>query len=138
MKTQYTKAYRSKGYVALVTVLMIGAVTSAVAIASVLAGLGTSRTSSELSDSQQATVSAETCTEYAMLKLKKDLSYSGNESLVVEKITCRILPIEGTGNNNRTIKTEGLHNNNTSRIQVVLRKINPRTQIESWIEVPNF
>ena len=84
--------------------------------------------------SDKAYYLATLCAEDALMKLKKDINYTGNEVVVVQSGECAILPIEG----NWTVKTRADYQNQIKKIRVIVDKINPEMVIQSWEEVADF
>jgi prepilin-type N-terminal cleavage/methylation domain-containing protein len=68
----------STGYVALITVLVLGAVGAAVAATLVLLGLSSSRTSFALEQSNQAKALANACAEEALQQIRDSSSFTGS------------------------------------------------------------
>lgn len=129
---------KTKGFIALVSVLVIGAVGISVAVSLILLGLGSSRTSFSQEQSNQAKGLASACAEKALSSLKQDLNYKGNETLNLGQGSCEIKSVSGSGNNNRTIQTIGRVGRILRRTQIVILEVNPQTQISSWREVADF
>lgn len=132
------------GYVLLITVLSVGIVTSAVAIAILLLGLSIERNAYSLQISTQAYEFTQSCMEEAITRLRNNLEYQGNEIISVGVGSgsttfgqCTIRPITGYWNTDRTICVEARYGNFTKRRQVVtLDTVLPNTVVESWAEVP--
>lgn len=78
---------------------------------------------------------AEACADQALLKLKQDPSYSGNETITVEALdTCAILPITVQGNQ-KTIETTATVQGAASKVKVVANQ-SSSLSIVSWEEIP--
>ena len=135
---KYKLSIVHRGYIALVTVLIIGAVGIAIVSAAILSSLSRNQTTLIEQESKKARALADACSEHALIKLKTDLNYSGNEVLEFKNGKCKILPIEGTGNTNRIIKTQGMVDKVTRKNLLNVQKINPDLIIQSWKEVKNF
>ncbi|MFA6259325.1 MAG: DUF4215 domain-containing protein, partial [Candidatus Peribacteraceae bacterium] len=145
VKTQRTRS----GAILLITVLVIGVVATASASAILLLGLGIERTAYSMQLSTQAFNSAWTCMENAINTLKGDLEYTGNHDrafvygyqdengeIAYDLATCRIYPIGGSGNEDRTICTEGTFGNfTTRRLEAHVVRVLPSPVIDRWEEV---
>lgn len=81
---------------------------------------------------------ANACAEEALMKLKNDLNYSGNETLGFDNGNCTIEPLEGIGSENRIIKTSGTAYNQVRKIRIEINRVSPDTEIKSWQEVTSF
>lgn len=133
-----TNQKNQKGYIALILVLIISGVTLLVAISANLLGISESDMGLQKSQSSQSFYLATLCAEDALMKLKDNLGYPGNETLSIDNGTCDILSVEGSGNQNRIIKTTGTYFNQTRKIKITINKVNPKTSIGSWQEVVDF
>ena len=134
--TNYLSSER--GYIALITVSIIMAVVLLIVISASQLSISESEMALKQSRSAESFYLASACAEIALEKLKNNLNYGGNENIAINNNQCVILPIEGTGNKNRIIKTESRLNDQYRKIVVKLAQINPQTVILSWQEVANF
>ena len=127
---------RDKAYVTILTVviLMIITVTVTVTVISVLIDNTISyRTTTE---SDISRYNADACAEVAINKLKEDLTYTGGGAVItLDKGSCTIVNITGTGLTNRVISTTGSYNNVIRKLIVTVSTVNPSTTITSWTEV---
>ena len=133
VQLQYVKKTK-KGYVALVTVIILAAVTSVVALTALSLGTDSTIFSAEKQNQSLAKSYANSCMEIAINKLKASTSYIGNESMAVGNGTCQILTISGSGNSNRTIQTKGFSGTVVRKLQVTITTVNPSTIYSSWQE----
>lgn len=123
-----------KGFVALVTVLIVSALVLIVTI-----GLSL-RTIDEMEMGLQKSLSSETyyfanlCAEDALMKLKANSNYSGDEVINIGKGSCTILPIEG----NWTIKISASFSGQVKKMRLVISQIHPEIVVDSWQEVADF
>ena len=128
----------NNGYIALVSVLIISAVVLLVAINASLFGISESDVATREYQSSRAFYLAMLCAEDGLMKLKEDINYSGNETLDIEGGECAILPVEGSGNFNRTVKTTGTFSDQIRKIKIEINRVNPIMNIRSWEEVSDF
>lgn len=124
------------GYIALLSTLFLVAIGGVVAGSLILLGLGFSKSSFALEQSNQAKALANACAEEALLKLKQDLSYTGNETITLSSGTCQIQDVKGAGPN-RIIKTTGTVGTIIRKVEVKV-KISPSFTLSSWLEVADF
>lgn len=129
------KQKMQQGYVALITILLVSAVALVLVVDTTLFGVSETKTSLLQEQSTQAYYLAESCAEYALLNLQNDLEYSGEETLNIGDYSCEILAVEGQGNQDRVIKTQGLVNNQTRKLRIDIESIAPGMEITSWEEV---
>jgi len=125
------------GYIALIAVLIAGALMLLIGVGSSLRGVDTLNAVSGEESALRALLLGDACAEEALLRLKGDLAYSGNETIIVGGgATCRILPISGTGNTDRVIVTQGVDNNFVRNIRVDIAQVNPALTVRTWTTVP--
>jgi hypothetical protein len=132
------KEKEKNGYIALVSILLISSLTLFLAVNANLFGISESRMALDGAHSSKAYYLANLCAEEALINLKDDLDYSGNETINIAGGSCEILPLEGSGNENRTIKTTGSFDNKTRKIKIDIDLVNPVMEINSWLEVTDF
>ena len=128
-----------KGFIALISVLIIGAVVLVISIGLSLRSIGETNMALNEESSNRAASLSDACAENALLKLKTNLSYTGGETVTVQSgLTCQILTISGSGNINRTIQTQSTVSGYTSKTQVIVTQVRPNTVISSWEKVSDF
>lgn len=127
-----------KGYISLMAVIIIFALTLLIASAANLFSIGESGMGLQESQSWHAYYLANACAEDALIKLKNDLDYSGNETLNFDNGNCIIEPLEGTGDRDRIIKVSGIAFGQFRKIKIEIDKMSPRITIKSWLEVADF
>ncbi len=127
-----------KGYIALISVLIVTALVILIASSANLASISESNMGLKEQQTWEVYYLATACAEEALMSLKKDLDYSGNETLTFADGECTILDIGGTGNQNRTIKTSGSAFGLIRKIKIEINRIRPEIEIESWQEVADF
>ncbi len=127
-----------QGYIALVTILIISAIVLLVGISVNLLSISESDMGLQKNQSSEAYYLANLCAEDALMKLKDDLNYLGNETLTIGDGSCYIYAPEGSGNKDRIIKATGTIYNHTRKIKIEINRVNPDTEIASWQELPLF
>lgn len=129
----------NKGFTALISVLIVGALILVISIGAAVRSLNQGQMSTQNELSERVRSLAHACAEDALLKLKTTTSYAGNETITVQgSYTCLILPTEGSGSSNRTIKTQSTVSGYTAKVKMVVSQLRPTTQITSWEEVADF
>lgn len=125
-----------KGYITLLITLFLVAIGGAVAGSLILSGLGFSKTSLALDQSNQAKALANACMEEALQKLRETVYYTGSETLTLTTGSCQIQTVAGTGNSNRTVQTTAAVGTVQRKVKVVVTTVHPTIVISSWQEVP--
>jgi len=127
-----------EGFIALISILIIGAVVLVISIGLSLRSIGETDMSLGEQESHRALALANLCAEQALMKFESTLNYSGSESIIIGNESCDILAVSGSGNLNRTIQTQSTVSNYTRKVQVVVSQISPTMQLTSWEEVADF
>lgn len=128
----------SNGYIALVSILIICAIILLIAISTNLLAISESDMGLQKDQASQTYYLASLCAEDALMKLKNHLNYSGDEAIIINNGSCYIYPTEGSGNQDRIIKTTGTIYGHTRKIKIEIDRVNPDVQINSWQEVADF
>lgn len=123
-----------QGLIALMTVLIVLAITLAVGIGLGLGSISETKMGLQKNQSSKAYYLANLCAEQALMKLKEDSGYAGNEATSTENGICEILPIEGTW----TVKVSATSSEQTKKMRITISQINPKMIISSWEEVAGF
>lgn len=127
----------SKGYITLISVLVVGAVGVAITVSLLLLGLGSSRTSFAYEQSNQAKALANACAEEALQTIRNNTSYVGTSGFDLGQGSCSYT-VTNEGGENRTITAVGVVGIINRRVEVVIGDINPQINIVSWQEVADF
>ena len=131
----YKKKLQHNGYVALMSLIIIGAVVLIAAIALTFMAVSQSNFIISHNKTVKNYYSANACANYAIMQLQKNLAYPGNEDLDLEGIKCRIEAIGGQGETNRVIIASSQEGNQLKKIKVELDQVKPVTIIKSWGEI---
>lgn len=134
--TRYT-LNANDGFVALISVIIIGAAAVSVAVSLLLLGLGSSKTSFALEQSNQAKSLANACAEQALEIIRENPPYSGTGGLALSYGTCAYTVID-SGGQNRTINAGGTAGSIIRKVKVSVSQITPVINISSWQETADF
>ncbi len=127
-----------RGYITLISVLVIGAVGVAISTSLILLGLSSTRTSFALEQSSQAKALVNACAEYALQQIKDSSSYVGTSGLQASGLgTCSYV-VQSKGGQNRTILSTGTVGSVVRKVKIVLVKVTPAITISTWQEVSLF
>lgn len=129
------KHYNNDGYVALISVLVVGAVGIAITLSLLLLGLGSVRTSFAVEQSNQAKSLANACTEEALQQIRDATPFTGSGTLTLGQGTCTYT-VTSQGGQNRTVAAVGTVGSVVRKNLVIIDKINPSITVVSWQEVP--
>ncbi len=122
------------GFIALLSLLILFLISLSIGIGLSLRSISRSKTIISIFHSSKAFYLANLCAEQALMNLKENVNYSGNETISIEEGSCQILPIEGKW----TIKVIGNFKNNKKKIKIIVNKVNPEIEIQLWQEISDF
>lgn len=127
---------RGKAYVTILTIAVLLVITVTVTVTVVTVLVDNTISYRVTTESDVARYNADACAEVAINKLKENLAYAGaNETITLDRGTCTIANISGSGNSNRIITTSGTYNNVVRKLSINVLSVNPSTSISSWTEV---
>jgi hypothetical protein len=126
---------RTKGFVTLISVLILGAVGVAVVVTLIQLGLGSSRTSFTTEQSLQARGLADACGEVALSTIRLTPAYSGTTPLSFGSGTCSFT-VTNTGGTTRLVVASGAVGTIVRRVSINVATVAPVT-LTSWQEVAN-
>lgn len=126
-----------RGYVALLAVLVVGAVGVAVVTSVILLGIGSARTSASVERSGQAKGLANACVEEALQQIRDSTPFSGTATLTFGLGSCTYT-VTNTGGANRTIDSSGTAATVVRKVKVLITQINPTITVASWQEVADL
>lgn len=127
----------NQGFITLISVLIVGAVGTAIAVSLILLGIGSSRTSFAVEQSNQAKALANACAEEALQQIRDSTPYTGSGNLSLGQGDCSYT-VTSQGGQNRTITASGTVGTIVRKVEVVIDTINPAIEIVSWKELPDF
>jgi Tfp pilus assembly protein PilX len=125
------KKMNQSGYVALLTVIVLGVVVTVITTSIVLLGLGQERTSLSESQSVSAESAADACTEMALKQIRLVASYTGSGSLILSGSTCTYTVSNVTV---ASILVTGISGDSTHRVIVDLSSRTPNIVFTKWQE----
>lgn len=129
--------FQENGFVALISVIIVGAVAVSVATSLLLLGIGSSKTSFSLEQSNQAKALANGCAEQALEIIRENPSYSGIGGLTLSQGTCSYAVID-SGGQNRIINAIGVVGSITRKVKISVNRITPVINTALWQEVADF
>lgn len=123
-----------RGYIALISILILGFVGLTIVVSYMLIGLNSSEMSLETIQGSKARALANACGEIALRNLKQDINYTGDETLFLGEGFCEIKPVIINGST-RIFEVEGTVDNSLRRIRIELNEISPNVLESLWEEV---
>lgn len=126
-----------RGYITLISVLVVSTISVAITVSLVLLGVGSSRSSFALEQVNQAKALANLCAEEALQEINDSTPYTGTDNLTIGQGTCTYT-VTNTGGQNRTITASGTVDTIIRKVSISIDAINPNINITSWQEVVSF
>ena len=126
-----------KGFITLVTVLVVGAIGLSIASSLILLGVGATKTGISIQQSNGAKALALTCAEEALEKIREESGFSGSGNISLGQGTCSYTVSLGSGEA-RTVTATGTVSTVVRKVEIGLSQINPTITITSWQEVDDF
>ncbi len=124
----------NKGFITLISVLVLTAIGVAVGVSVILSGLGSSRSAFALEQSGQAKALANACAEESLQQIYDSIPFSGTATLTFGEGSCTYTVTKLTGQN-RTIAVTGTVGTIVRKVNILIDKITPTINITSWQEV---
>ena len=127
----------NRGYITLISVLVVGAVGTAIALSLLLLGNGTSRTSFALQQSAQARGLANACAEEALEQIRDSTPFTGSGNLTLDQGTCTYT-VTNTAppGQERQVIASGTVGTIVRKITITITTINPFIIVSQWQEGP--
>ena len=126
-----------KGYITLLSVLIISAVATAIAVSLILLGLGSSRSSFSIFQSNQAKAVANACAETALQTIRDNTAFTGGGNLTIDQGSCSY-NVSNTGGDSRLIDVIAQVGTVFRKVKITIDTINPQINISSWQEVADL
>jgi hypothetical protein len=127
-----------KGYIALVSVILMSALGLAIMLSVIAAGVDASKTDFSLQQSGGARSLASSCAEEALQKILETSTTSSSGNLTIGSGTCSYSITSTSSSQIITVSATGVLGTVTSKIRVVLATTTPGITLSSWEEVADF
>ncbi|MFC1622914.1 hypothetical protein ACFL16_00795 [Patescibacteria group bacterium] len=135
--TKYKIQDTKKGYITLLSILVIGSVGVVITTSLLLLGLGSSRTSFSLEQSVQTKAVVNACAEEALQVIQDNNPYTGTDTVTIGQGSCTYTVTSG-GGGNRDVTVLGTVGTITRKVEIAIDAINPTINVTSWQEVDNL
>lgn len=123
-----------KGFVSLLSVMIISAIGLSIATALLFLGTTTSQNSLLLQQSAEAKSFANACGEEALQQIYTDNAYSGSGSLTFAEGSCNYA-VTNPGSQSPSISTQGSVGEIIRQVQITVGDLTPQLTISSWQEI---
>lgn len=127
----------NSGYIALLTVMVVGAIAVAIAVTFVLLGVGLSATSFAQEQSSQAKGLANACLEEGLQRIRSSTPYTGTGTLNIGQGSCTYT-VTNLGGSNRLVIASSTVGTIIRKVKTNVTAISPKIVTNSWLEVADF
>ncbi len=134
---------KQNGFIALITVIIVGAVASAIALVILFAGVTSSKTSFSVTQSTQAKAAANGCAELALAVIQANTTVAtpttSNYTIDSNQKSQCSYTITGSSPNYSITSTGTIDptgKNVNKRVNITLNRVGPTLNISSWQETP--
>jgi hypothetical protein len=128
------KHMKQGGYIAVLSVIIVGAATMAIALTLLATGSDAQRSHLITQQSIQARQLAHGCAEEALQKIRESTSFTGTNTITMGAGNCSYV-IVSTGASTRTITTIGTVGNVVRKVAVYATINSSSVSVTSWQEV---
>lgn len=125
---------RETGYVALLSILIVGAAAAAIALTLLITGTDAQRSGLITQQSAQARWLADACVEEALQQIHDATAYTGTNTLSLASGSCNYT-VTSTGANTRAVTASANINNVVRRVTAYVTIGSSSISITSWQEV---
>lgn len=125
-----------KGYVALVSMLVVSAVGTAIMLSVLLRGVGSTRSIISFEQSQKAKMFANACAEQALEEIWRADDYAGNGNLGFVDGGCNY-SVSGV-TVPKTVNATGTVGSVVRKVLVTVDSLHPYVTANPWQEIPDF
>ncbi len=132
-----TKRSSARGYIALLSVIVLGVIGTSVMLSIILSGISASKTDIALEQGSEARTMASSCSEEALQKVLETGATSTQGNLTIGSSTCSYT-ITSQNGQNITINASGTMGTITSKVIVIIATTTPSIILSSWQEVGDF
>lgn len=129
--------YNPPGFITLISVLIVSAIGIAITLSITLLGIGSSRTSFALEQSNQAKALANACAEEALEQIRESTQFTGQGNLALGQGTCQY-NVTSQGGLQRTVDALGTVGTIVRKVKIVINKMSPFIAVTSWQEVSDL
>lgn len=124
----------ANGYVLLISVIILGAIATSIAVTLLFLGSGDSKNaiSHQQSEFAQATVNA--CAEEALEQIRSSTSFTGTNNISINNGSCTYA-VTNTGGETRLVTASSTVDGINRHVSIIITAINPKLVV-SWQEIP--
>ncbi len=125
-----------RGFITLMSILVVAAVGVAITLSLLLLGVSNARMSLVEQQSNQAKGLANACAEEALQQIRDSILFTGSGNLTLGPGNCTYT-VTSQGGQNRTITASGTAGTVVRKAKIIINAINPTISVTSWQEVNN-
>jgi hypothetical protein len=135
--TTNTSRKNHSGYMTLISMLVVGAIGTAITVSLLSLGIGAAKTSFAIEQSNQAKAFANQCAEEVLQRIREESLQFDTGTLLFDSGSCSFA-VTYQGTEKRTVKASGFVGTVVRKVEIVVEAFNPTLLITSWQEVADF
>ena len=133
-KTSSGQLHYAKGYVLLISVIIVGAIAASIAVALLYLGAGDSKNAISHQQSERAKAAANACAEEALEQIRANGNFSGTGNISLNGGSC-VYNVINTGGTTRSITASSTVSGVSRRAAISVTAISPVLTV-TWQETP--
>jgi len=137
VKLLYKKNRYTSGYIALISVILIAAIGTAIMVSVIASGVTMTKTDLSLQQAGGARSLATSCAEEALQKILETGTTSSSGTVTLATGSCTYTIVSQNGQQ-VTINATGVQSTVVRKIKVVIATTTPSITLSSWEEVVDF
>lgn len=138
MKRSHLDKIEYKGFVSVVSVIILLAVVSVVILAVYSSQMNRIQSNKMMQSEIIARANATSCAEIALSRLRLNIDYATAETMNLDYGSCSIVRIVSTGSDTRNLEVTGTFDTHVKKLDINIQKIVNRIEVISWSEVADF
>lgn len=124
----------ANGYILLISVVILGAIATSIAVALLFLGVGDSKNAISFQQSERAKAAVNGCAEEILEQIRENSSFAGSGNLAISGNSCDYTIIN-TGGETRSITVSSTASSVTRRASITITALNPQI-VATWQETP--
>lgn len=138
MRQSHLDRIKYKGFVSVVSVIILLAVVSVVILTVYSSQMNRIQSNKMIQSEIVARANATSCAEIALSRLRLDINYAAAETINLDYGSCSIIRVVSTGADTRNLEVTGTYDTHVKKLDINLQKIVNRIEVTSWLEVADF
>ena len=134
LKISSDQPHCAKGYVLLISVIIVGAIAVSIAVSLLFLGVGDSKNAISHQWSEQSKAGVNACAEESLQQIRSNINFTGTGNLNINNGTCTYT-VANTGGSTRSIVVSSTVSSINRRVTITISALNPKI-VATWQETP--